>query len=121
MAPSFATPSTNVVNGPAVTPVMANAEAITSSRAGARSTSAKRKNQSQNGLPPRDRSESQKRPRVSANFFQEYAENKKVLDSFGLSAEKQLAMERGLKESEILVKQKTTIQILRNRRFAPKQ
>ena len=58
---------------------------------------------------------------MAANFFQEYAENKKVLDSYGVTAEKQLAMERGMKESEILVKQRTTIQILRNKRFAPKQ
>ena len=104
-----------------MTPIVANAEAIAASRAGARSTSAKRKNQGQNGLPTRERSESQKRPKVTAGFFQEYAENKKVLDSYGLSAEKQLSMERGLKESEILAKQRTTIQILKNKRFPPKQ
>ena len=58
---------------------------------------------------------------MAKTYSAEYMENSKILGSYGVTKEKQLAMENGLKDNEILIKQRSLIQQLRMKRTAPKQ
>ena len=84
-----------------------------------RSTSSKRKTAS-SVVPTRDRSESQKKAKISDEYFQEYAENVNTLISLGISQEKQKLMEKGLKGDDVLRKQKAVIVECRKRIGATK-
>ena len=59
------------------------------------------------GKSLRDRSESTtKKLKVNSKFFAEYEENSSVLLKMGLTLEKQLALEKGLNEEQIIAKQR---------------
>ena len=80
----------------------------------------KRKNAS-GTLPPVTREkESQKKAKLSSEYFLEYAQNMNTLISLGMSQEKQTLMEKGLKGDDVLKKQRAVINELSKRRIAPK-
>ena len=118
MAPIFATP-TSVPVTLAVTPIMTTAGGVTSGAGRGRSTSTKRKNTS-SIVATRDRSESQKKTKLSEDYFMEYAQNMNTLVSLGITQEKQKMMEKGLKGEDILKKQRAVIIECKKRIIAPK-
>ena len=78
-----------------------------------RSTSVKRKNVSGSApLATRDRSDSQKKVKLT----DEYSQNRNTLISLGISLEKQALMEKGLRDDDVLRKQRAVINEMSRKR-----
>ena len=91
---------------------------MTSGAGRGRSTSVKRKTGAV--VATRDKSESQKKAKLSNDHFLEYAQNMNTLIALGISQEKQKLMEKGLKGDDVLKKQRAVIAECRKRNIAPK-